>query len=915
MNINEWINRYTQRLDRDTLKFILSGDKDINKSIGNYILSQKIVNIDLSNCNLTYIPEFVMQIIENIKSLNLNKNKIRSIPNELMDFNLNKLEIFEIYDNPVLLKDSIFQDSKDFLKNIFSTENRNYMTKNIKKYDKFESSTDRAISKYIFNLYNNLNIGNLEFKNDNTNNLIDLINIHKNIRFRNYDYINNNILHKFIVKSIFNFLFQLSLNPLNYNIKGIDIDDIYDLSKNLNNIFVNDELRKKFMNLIENIFLSEFLFNDENAVRLLGKGSYNIAYELSEEYNLYIIKQLINLKRSKLESYKEFLISTVLMYNVGSILPNFTDPICIFNLKKNETKVYDEFEIINKDPNVPKYLCEFDEKYYFSNSQYIFDKKTSSAKRKTILNKSSSSDIENYYMTRNVEYGISLNKYMKTLYNLSEQQINTKILNVILQIIRAISIAYCKIGFYHGDGHSENILINTLDDSTFIQEMYFNPFVKYKYHKTKEVVSFIDYGMSNLYINKKKKDSEENIIMHLSIQSHDEMANPVVDIHRMYYSIINDVYRDLGSNKYAKNKVLHVIKMIYIYLGGFFYENKRVQYDTQLNFIESLAKLDIRTTYNKRIYMFDDYDAFNYGYMPTYVNGRQRDKINNCFDIYNYFFMQYRNNMNKASINDDDTELTLDVDDEFMDEFLENSKQFEEIIKDVNKNKDQNVKFLEDMLKNKINKQLIPNDEYKKSINKLVNFNNEIYTFVNENLKSIFLTLDKSKINDNNINDITKSLEYLTKSLSIYINNLRKLCYYNTLNYYSNNLSLDMIYFDPTNIMTLLTNLLNYISSKTIPKNSNITMYINVIRDFYQILKTSKFNPGKITKGPAPLVKQKYTTKILNSKTIKELKDIYNDLQKMNQALVTKLLKRIGKPISKFDKNDYIRAIIYISNN
>lgn len=914
MNINDWVNRYTQRIDKDSIKFIVNGDKDINKSIGNYILSQKIVNVDLSNCNLTYIPDFIIEIIEKLNTINLSKNKIKSIPIKLMDLNLNKLEKFEIFDNPVLLKDSIFKDSRDFLRNVYSTENKKYMMNNRKKYNNFKDSTDKAISKYIFNLYNDLNIGTLEFKNDNTNNLIDLINIHKNIRYRNYDYVNNNNLHKFVVKSIFNFLFQLSTNPLNYNIKGIDIDDIYDLSKNLNDIFVNDELRKKFMNLIENIFLSEFLFNDENAVRLLGKGSYNIAYELSEEYNLYIIKQLMNLKKSRLESYKEFLISTILMYNVGNILPNFTDPICIFNLKKNETKVYDEFEVINKDPNVPKYLCEFDEKYYFSSSQYIFDKKSSS-KRKTILNKSSNSEIENYYMTRNVEYGITLDKYMTTLYSLPEEQINTKILNIILQIIRAISISYCKIGFYHGDGHCQNILVNTLDDSTFIQEMYINPFVKYKYHKTKEVVTFIDYGMSNLYLNKTKKDSSENIIMHLSIQSHDEMANPIVDIHRMYYSIVNDLYRDIGSNKYPKNKVLHVVKMMYMYLGGFFYDNKRVQYDTPLNVIDSLVKLDLRTNLNGKIYYFGDYDAYNFGYMPTYVDGIQRDKINSCFDIYNYFFIQYRNNINKASIDDEYTELTMDVEDDFMNEFLQNSKEFEQVIRDVNKNKDQNVKYLDDIIKYKMNKQLSPNEQYKDSIDKLINFNQDIYDFVNENLKSIFLTLDKNTINDANINELTKSFEYLTKSMSIYINNLRKLCYYNTLNHFSNKLTLNMSYFDPSNIMTLLTNLLNYISSKNIPRNSNINMYVNVIRDFYQILKSSKFNTGKNIKAPGPIVKQKYTSKNLNSKTIKELKDIFSDLQKMDQSLVNKFLNRIGKPISKFIKDDYVKGILYVTNN
>lgn len=916
MNIATWVSNNATIIDKYTLKFKINGENNIPFDLDSYILSNNIKNLDLSGCNLKKIPDFVFKVISSINYLNLNNNNIQYIPNYLMDMNLNKLEKFEIYKNPIKIKESIFINSRDFIKNIYSLENKNYMNNNRAKYNKFIEKTDKSISNYIFNLYNDMDISYLKFDQANTDNLIDLINIHKTIKFENYDYINNNNINKFLVKSIFNFLYQLSKDPLTYNIKSININDVYELNNNIENIFQNDNLRKKFMSLVENIFLSEFLFNDENAIRLLGRGSYNIAYELSEEYSLYIIKQLINLKKSKYESYKEFLISTILMFNIGNIMPNFTDPICIFNLDKNETKTFDEVNVKNNDDDYPKYLCNYDEKYYLSNSQYIFDKKSNNIQRKTFFNKSEKKvDIDNYYMTRNVEYGIGLDKYLKTLYKNNENEINTKILNIILQIIRSISVAYCKVGFYHGDGHCQNIMINKIDQSTYIEEFYNNPYLKYKYHKTDEIVVFIDYGMSNLYINKMKKDSPENIITHLSISSHDEMANPIVDIHRSYYSIMCELYTDLKYDKANKNKILHIIKLFYIYLGGFFYEDKRINYNSSLSDIESIIRNDSKVIFNKRVYEFTDYDSFNFGYFPNKINGVARDQIHNCFDIYNYFFSQYLKNIKQVYINDKFKDLSDNIDTKFYDEIIENSTKLNKTIKDAIDNKDNNIKIIDEKIRYKVNKNLEKNDQYKEFISDIINSNDNIYAFVEENLKSILLCMDNNnnKINQSNYYELNKSFEYITKALSIYINNIRKLCYYNIINKHSNNLKLDTIFFNPSKINNLIKQLLTKVNKITIPKNTNINNYIKIINDYYEILSlSSKLDNKDKLIAPKP---KGYTYDTLKIKTVKELKDIYDNLKKINPNLSNKCVNTIKKSISKFVKDDYINCILYIVKN
>ena len=917
MNIDNWIKTYTTIFrDSKKIKIRVDGDKMFHKNLSNYIYENGIQYVDISNCNLRQFPSFILEISKFIKGIILNDNKIDQIPNIFMDHDLRNLEILEIKNNPISIKKPIFRDSSDLIKNILSKENKEYRRKFYKKYINFSGQTNDNIKRYMEQLSNDASIDGYDFKFNNTNNLNVLVELHKKYNIENYDFINRNIFHKFIFKSILNFLFQSENDPVKNYIKSIDSNDILELSTNLSNVFKDNNLKKKYINLIQNIFLSEFLYNDENAVRFLASGSYNKAYEVSEELNLYIIKQLMSsINANKYEPYKEFLISTFIMYYVGNLIPNFTDPICIFNLNSNEIREYVEYDNTTEEKSTyPKYLCDYDEKYYFSSSQYIFNKKNKKFDRKTFFNEPSSKiKIENNLMTRNVEYGISLFDYLEKNYSKSTIELNSKILNIIIQIIRGISLAYCKVGFYHGDGHNGNILINNLDSPTYIQEFYKNPFYAYTYHKTKEVVTFIDYGMSNLYFDKLDKLNKNNILSYVNIESHNEMCNPIVDIHRIYYSILDKLYTDYSLPKFSnKDNIMYIIKLVYIYLGGFYYEDKRVQINISNDELKKIINNDINIKYDRKKYDFFNYDKLNYGYLPVYINGTQRDNINNCFDLFNYFFSQYKSNLSQISILSEDCKFTDEFDQQFIDTLIENSEVIDDTFKNVDEFEDNNSKIIRDNILYGKNTALNQNAKYGEYIEKLIIDNTKSIEFIEQNMKSINTSLDinGNKIK-NNEREITTCFVYIVKAVSIYILNLKKLCFYNILNYFSNKVKINISYIDPSKLFNLINNFLRRFNMIKIPNNSKLNSYYVMLNDLSIVLKTS--NIQKLNKPVT--IGQNFTNDVLSRKSVAELKDILNNLRKDHENLFQNYAISKKITISKFIKKNYIECIIYIIQN
>jgi len=960
MDINDYIRtkgQLTKQNDGNVyLKLNISNDNDIHPDIVNFIKNNKVTILDMSNCNLTRIPTFVPDIID-VKRLIFRNNRITDIPNSILDFNWKNLITIDLFNNPINIRPAIFRNYKDFIDITYGKENKDYINNSRPNYLRISRTTDDNIKNYTYDIFHKKPIH--IFKEHNivaTYNLSKLINIFKNENFENYDNISVNILNKLISSSILNFLFQKDINVADNYVKGLKINEIIDLVYDILKINSDKKILETMRNLVSNIFLSEFIFNDENATRYLGEGSYNVAYELSDKNNLYILKEVKSGASNKYESYKEYIASFLLNHYVGNYVPNFYYPIMIFNVDNKEIKTHK----IKKDDIVTnRYLCDYDKKYYLNNSQYIFTAGNDiNYNVKTFLNSSDASSSSmrsknSIYMTKNVEYGVSLYKYMYSLYrNNNKNEITTKMLNIISQMIRGLTVAYSKIGFTHGDCHSQNIMINKLDSPTYINEFYKNPYINYKYHKTDEVVIFIDYGMSSVLIDKLDKSSKSNIV-NINSGILDQNVDPILDMHRIYYSMMTDLYKYLFNEElnmhrgrvYVEN-ILHMIKIVYIYLGGFFYEDKRIPMNISENDLYSIINND------KKIgkYFFIKYEDFNYGYLPSMIRGVLKDKICSSLHLYTYFFRKYTENFSQLRMGSTTIEFTDNITKEFIDNNKENNDRIVELIEDIelvsDKNCDSIHRYLQDpeLNKNKISS-ITPNDKYPTFVNSFVNDQKEIIDFLTKTSSSIFDSI-KSK-SSTMVNEVEKSLLYVNKATSVYLLSYKKMAYYFIFNKLCNNDNLDYSIFDTSKINYIL-NGLSAELTKMKNKNTNIKEYQNMLSEYILALQISSQNKNKISQpikigapapvgvagpsgvAPAPLAGKSGvaapvavaamiaepakvpTFAELQKKTVNELKVILQDKIITKQNEFNQYLKNNNLKQYKFKKSDYISAIIYL---
>jgi len=200
------------------------------------------------------------------------------------------------------------------------------------------------------------NSGESEF-DKNSNYTVDMptfFNVFNTKRYENSLYQVNNMIQKFILKSIKYFNIDLDDNFMETAIPVLKAENLvkyFESKKPDNNLF---------QSFLKNIFISELLFNDD-LMTLLGQGSFNKAYELYKSQNLYIIKEIMEAEEDIIEPYKEYLIGLKLTFEVCDFLPNFTNPICIFNLKESAIKNY-KMEPHTYDDTF-EYQCEYDNKY------------------------------------------------------------------------------------------------------------------------------------------------------------------------------------------------------------------------------------------------------------------------------------------------------------------------------------------------------------------------------------------------------------------------------------------------------------------------------------------------------------------------------------------------------------------------
>jgi len=150
-----------------------------------------------------------------------------------------------------------------------------------------------------------------------------------------------------------------------------------------------------------------------------------------------------------------------------------------------------------------------------------------------------------YLVVENIQNGIQLHEVIKTL---SESEF----LQVYLQILNALSVAYKDFDFTHYDLHSSNVMIQVLPYYISIP-LYF-PNGDVGYIKTKHLARIIDYGFSHVYL--------ENV--HFGKYGLEQYGiNPTSSfpMHDAYKLLL---YCAVG----AKEEVFNSIDKIYSFFGG-----------------------------------------------------------------------------------------------------------------------------------------------------------------------------------------------------------------------------------------------------------------------------------------------------------------------------------------------------------
>jgi len=770
--------------------------------------------LDLSNGNLTEIPKTLYPLFEKLDILILDNNKIAKIPQKLNDV-LYSLTFFSMRNNPLtLLNNRPFNNVRQFAQDI----------KNNKRIP--DDRIRRLIKQNNENVQNQL----MDFhKTDRFNEKTSMyttdmntyLDIFNNLRFNENFYKLNNYVIKYLSTSnrYMNF----------YDNKEIEKDTIDTVTAEMIiDHLTNYRIDKEFtVQLIRNIMINE-LFYDEDLLKLLGKGSFNQAFELYKNNNLFIIKELIQARPDDVfDLFKEYLIGLIMTYMISDYLPNFMNSLYIYNLQEKQNLQWNYTVTKNSEVDV---LCKYDNDYHFNYSQNQVNRFSNVVN--TILNPDTARNkkVHNYYVATNIENSITMEKILQNdiRAGVDEQALFDKYADIIVQYIRAVLYSFMKCGFIHGDAHTQNILVNQFSENTYIKETFNfyrggNPILNnYTHHTTKNVVTFIDYGLSTLI---DKIDSSRNIVTYNS--NRDENIDSHFDVHRFYYSCLTNLYEMAFNGRLINNPTLITItKIFYCLIGGFFYSDRYdVNMRTPDNEIIALMKRD-------SVYIdLQNLKKLDYGELPQYIRGKQRNNIGSVFEMYYYVMDKIDENMRLGYpisflINEGDPDFQ-----EYENKFLNDRQWLREYFESLaEKNENNRVIYEKFIYQTKPTAvvQITPDDEY--AIQYLLAENTRILEFVKQNVEA--LLIDKK----NEYNYL-----YIVKATSKYISNYRKLGYMFYV-FYENRKKLKLNHMETYNICRLL-NLV--ISIKTTGLSDNIKNLHNQIEMYYKILIVDKFENEK----------------------------------------------------------------------
>jgi len=357
---------------------------------------------------------------------------------------------------------------------------------------------------------------------------------------------------------------------------------------------------EKVNRILNDYFLSKTIYN-KTTIKYLAKGANGRVDEIiitDESGNAVKMIEKMTLDSSIEDIVRECIVGMSLLMSVRDRLPNFTITYGIFhsfrsvelkdfmlemntdNIDQYDVNPADLIEILNEHNNTYKYQAD----------------NTSRIKRPMDCVGNIDRSSNSVFLLTDYSSGITLEQLLKRMI------INEKmLLDLLIQLLRAVCYANQKIGFCHNDLHYGNVIISTLPSSVIINEVF--P-VGYNCHKTSNIVKLIDYGMSTV-------NGYPIYWSSLFLNQNNHIHNDIFKIMTYTYSELFVIVNRLSmSSSPDMNKFINCLAIIAYMLYSYYFDDIRQMSETK-SFDEFIV--DFRADSKLRMSL---YNIINYSFDP-----------------------------------------------------------------------------------------------------------------------------------------------------------------------------------------------------------------------------------------------------------------------------------------------------------
>jgi hypothetical protein len=169
-----------------------------------------------------------------------------------------------------------------------------------------------------------------------------------------------------------------------------------------------------------------------------------------------------------------------------------------------------------------------------------------------------------YLVLENIQDGEALGS---VIWDLDENEY----LQIYLQILNALNLAYKEFDYTHYDLHANNVLIQTL--SYDISVPLYNPNGGIVYIKTRRLARIIDYGFSHIYLQGQHFGKYE--LEHVSV--YPEESFPMHDAYKVLLSSYYYSLNQIKNNTIVQQRTLSPISQVVNNIYSFFKEGKTAE--------------------------------------------------------------------------------------------------------------------------------------------------------------------------------------------------------------------------------------------------------------------------------------------------------------------------------------------------